>query len=120
MPALALGPGWSLRICSQRWIGTAQCCAVQPSCCTGEDSTPKGPVVESGLCEHCCIDIENHREPSLQAVEPLGKHWERAQAVAVIVAVESFLPIGTERKALTHIQRPPAPPGRCTPLPLRI
>ncbi|MSR63375.1 MAG: hypothetical protein EXS08_13110 [Planctomycetes bacterium] len=120
LPGLALGPGWNLRICAQRFLARPGCCEVAASCCTDEGGTRENPVAEgAGRCDRCCIDIQCHGEQPLQDAKPLGQQLERAQAVAQVVVVE-LAPRAPARAAPSPDPRPPSPPGRCTPLPLRI
>jgi len=121
LPGLALGPGWNLRICAQRFLVMPGCCEAKESCCTDEGGTPEKPVAESeGRCDRCCIGIETQGEHPLQGAEPLGEQLERAQVVARVVVIAELAPRVPARPAPSPDPRPPSPPGRCTPLPLRI
>ena len=128
LPGLALGPGWSLRLCPQRVLGTEGCCSVtvESSCCAND--LPAGePVLEppydaASPCGACCIVIETPAGRSAPTPEPPTKGLERALSVAAHDCVPLLAVRVPAAPASSHLL--PAPPlapwGRCTPLPLRI
>jgi hypothetical protein len=127
VPGLALGPGWSLRFCAEELLGTLGCCteASVSNCCPTETRTPlEPPTGIAAACDRCCIDITTLDEQPVPTQEPLAHVVERTQAAALAIAVPSsdvpLVHLAHEGSAWAAAQLPPAPPGRCTPLPLRI
>jgi len=124
LPGFALGPGWSLRICAHEVLGTGDCCELEAasSCCSTEDQTPNLVTDSEGQCDACCIDIKTSVEQSAPRPGPerLAQELEQANPCAVAVFVLAPAPDRAARAALPPSGLPPAPPGRCTPLPLRI
>jgi hypothetical protein len=120
LPGLALGPGWNLRVCVQRFLAAPACCA-EENCCSDESRAPEAPVAESaGRCNTCCLDIATQHEQPVPSAETVGKQLMRAQVAACFVELVELVPPAPARVVRTPSSLPPSPPGRCTPLPLRI
>ncbi len=99
--------------------------AAQTSCCEDGESSTHDPVAGTvNSCAACCIDIETSDERSAPLVAAASEELQRAHAAALAVFVQPAelfaLPPAAARLAVALNRPPPASPGRCTPLPLRI
>lgn len=124
LPGLALGPGWNLRVCAGELLGLASCCdaEVVKACCPDQAPAAQGPGwrgQERSGCEGCCLDIDTSGERLAPTPAP-GTDLERTQLAVAAVPTHEIPPSPTPRTALAPRARPPAPPGRAAPLPLRI
>ena len=127
MPGLALGPGWSLRICAQGLPWTQDCCTEVSvaSCCPSEGDTPLDPATGmASACDRCCIHITTLYEQPVPSPEPLVHVVERTQAAALAIAISStdlhVAHVAFECSTRAASAVPRATPDRCAPLPLRI
>ena len=122
LPGLLGGSGWDLRLCRHQLLGLGKSCEakVESSCCSREGFGARGPAAEAvDPCGNCCVVIPIPDEPPAVLGKQLAEEPARAAAVVPPFVLQAFVPrfvtLAAPRRSL-----PPAPPGRCTPLPLRI